>query len=148
MNTVKQLLNLKLYPDPILEQVCKPIECFNSELSDLTEDMKLILSDNDGQGLSAPQVGLNKRLIILKIGDQYLSVINPKIALRHGSEASTETCLSLPDIRSLVLRSKDILLTGYDLNGKRLNLPLTGTPAKTVQHEIDHLNGQLIFNYW
>jgi len=148
MNTVEQHLKLRLYPDPILEKICRPIECFDTELSDLTEEMKNLLSEIEGQGLSAPQVGFNKRLIIFKIDDQFINIINPKLTTRYGSEAVSETCVSLPDIRSLVLRSKDVLLTGYDLKGNRIKLPLSGTPAKTVQHEVDHLDGQLIFNYW
>ncbi len=119
----------------------------------LAEDMiKHIKNpDNGGVGLAAPQVGVNKRLIVVSLMKTYddeifrtIAMINPVI-LEHSEEKwkDIEWCLSVPWEKGEVERWSWIKVAFLDSEGKKYALRLTDLAARIVQHEIDHLDGIL-----
>lgn len=101
-----------------------------------------------GVGLAAPQVCLNKRIFVIHYGGSRMTVINPVILLRYGSETENEGCLSVPGIVTPILRSEIIRATYTNEEGKRFeDVRLDGFLARIFQHEYDHLEGILILDF-
>jgi peptide deformylase len=107
--------------------------------------------DNGGVGLAAPQVGVNKRLIVVSLMKDYdeetfrtIAMLNPEI-IEHSEDMCTdqEGCLSVPGERGDVVRWCWIKVTFLDPEGKKYAMRLEWLPARIVQHEIDHLDGIL-----
>ena len=95
-------------------------------------------------GLAAPQIGINKKVIVVRKDDSFFPMINPMIIKRTGKKfLNHEGCLSLDGIRA-VERYSSVLVTYVDGRGKRCTKTFDGTLAIIVQHETDHLNGVLI----
>lgn len=107
---------------------------------------------NNGIGLAAPQVGTNKRMVVVWLpkgqdDEEYpiLLMINPAIVKKSTeTEVGEEGCLSLPNLRGNVARSLWVEAEWLDIKGKKMRKMITGFGAKVIQHEIDHLDGVLI----
>lgn len=123
----------------------------NSQDEELAEKYGL----RSGVGIAAPQVAINKRLIAIyfeqdgKLHDYQL--VNPKI-IGHSVEQAYlingEGCLSVDEtIEGYVVRHHRITVRCYDINGNEMRLRLKGYPAIVLQHEIDHLNGVMFYDY-
>jgi peptide deformylase len=142
-------LKIVVYPDPRLRKVSKPVKEFNDDLAQLAQKMLVMMRENKGVGLAAAQVGKNIRLFVMNAtgqpGDDHVYV-NPVLSDPDGEEAAEEGCLSIPDIKTDVLRSKQLKMTAQDLTGKPIEEIQTGWPARVWQHEVDHLNGTLIID--
>ncbi len=140
-------LKIILWPDPRLKKVSRPIETFDQNLSTLAARMFELMRENKGVGLAAPQVGLNIRLFVMNAtGEpgQDRVYINPELSDADGEEEGEEGCLSLPEIRIQVLRSRTLRMRARDLEGKAFEELQSGFPARVWQHEVDHLNGTML----
>lgn len=140
-------LKLRKYGDPILRKKAKRVEKISYEERDLLSYMVRIMSENEGVGLAAPQIGMDKRIIIADIGKELLKIINPQILEGEGENSLSEGCLSLPEIFIPVNRANKIKIEGLSEDKKLLRLTIEGFLARIIQHEIDHLNGVLIIDY-
>lgn len=95
-------------------------------------------------GLAAPQIGVLKKVIVVRSGNSFFPMINPMIIKKSGKKfVNNEGCLSLEGTRS-VERYSTVLVSYQDRAGKRLTKTFNGLLAIIVQHETDHLNGKLI----
>lgn len=104
--------------------------------------------EHAGVGIAAPQIGINKNLIVVqrfdKVGEPFESYINPKIIWRSKFiRKGVEGCLSIPDRREEVLRSNTIRLQYISKEGKIKEENIEGFTAVIFQHEVDHLYGIL-----
>ncbi|MCD6231573.1 peptide deformylase [Candidatus Aerophobetes bacterium] len=140
-------LRVRKFGDPILREKAKWVEKITSEERDLLFCMARIMAENEGVGLAAPQLGINKRIIIADTGKSLLKLINPQILEREGEDLLSEGCLSLPEVFVPVNRASKIKIEGLNENKKIINLTIEGFLARIIQHEIDHLNGVLIIDY-
>lgn len=145
------ILPIKIYPDPILKLVSKPILDINSEIQKIIDDMIETLYDISGLGLAAPQIGVSLRLFVFDLSkhNQALPltvVINPEILHSEGELSDTEGCLSLPEHFMKVVRPKKIRIKGLDRDGKTVEIEGEDLTARLFQHEVDHLNGLLLIN--
>ena len=140
-------LKIILYPDPRLKKVSRPVEDFDSTLHNLVVQMFKLMRDAHGVGLAAPQVGQNLRVFVMnpsgEAGDDQV-YINPVLLDGEGNEEAEEGCLSLPDIRIKVNRSKQITIQAQDLSGTPFEQAATGFIPRVWQHEFDHLNGIML----
>ena len=140
-------LKIILYPDPRLKKVSQPVENFDAMVHNLVVQMFKLMRDAHGVGLAAPQVGQNLRLFVMnpsgEAGDDQV-YINPVLLDGEGNEEAEEGCLSLPDIRIKVNRSKQITIQAQDLNGTPFEQSATGFIPRVWQHEFDHLNGIML----
>lgn len=109
--------------------------------SELVKEMTRIMFENNGIGLSAPQVGVNKRLFIMGNKDNLIICINPKILNGEGSIRDTEGCLSFPDLWLHVNRYEKIQVTYQNILGEIIEKTLDGIMSRVFQHEYDHLDG-------
>lgn len=112
-------------------------------LVNMTETMYM----NQGVGLAAVQIGIDKQLAVIDIGDGLIKMINPAIIKKAGRETCEEGCLSVPGVVVKVRRAKDVVVNFLNENGEAVQLKASGLLARAVQHEIDHLNGILIIDY-
>ncbi|HOC58907.1 MAG: peptide deformylase [Syntrophaceae bacterium] len=114
---------------------------------------------NDASGLAAPQIGINKRIIIFRnktdderkkkmTPDDYDVLINPRITQSRGEKVTAaEGCLSCPDIQIEVSRFPEIKIRALNQKGEKVSKRYLDWTARVVQHEIDHLDGKLIVDY-
>jgi peptide deformylase len=143
------LAQIRQYPDPVLRMEAKPVEEFDEELRRLVERMRGLMVEANGVGLAATQVGILRRLFVFTRGeeDEVLAVVNPEL-VRRGDETETddEGCLSLQGVAIPVERTVSVRLEGLDERGEPVAYDLDGFPARTVQHELDHLDGVIILD--
>ena len=157
-----KVLKVREVGDPILEKQCDEVNITNNneDIIDIIEDLKSTLEFGTGLGIAAPQIGENKRIIVvgakkenIKYNDAeeipITAMINPTWKkLTDDTDVQYEGCMSVPSIRGKVERYKNIELTYYNENGEKIIKQLNGFFARLVQHECDHLDNavNLIFN--
>ena len=127
--------------DPALHKVCKPVETFDRKLHKLLDDMHETLTEANGVGLAAPQVGILRRVVIVDTGDEILELVNPELLETDGEQTGEEGCLSVPGRYGLVkrpyyakVRAQDRFGNWYEVEGEELI-------ARCFCHELDHLDG-------
>lgn len=132
-----------------LRQKSKPVEDIDGSIEVLIDNMADVMDRENGCGLAAPQVGVLKRLVLVRFGDNTMvPFINPVI-LKRGSEKDIleEGCLSIPDQVVNIKRPTYVRVQFLDIDGNTIECDLEGLDARIIQHEIDHLNGVLIIDY-
>ena len=117
----------------------------NKEVQEIVLTLKNTIRANDGMlGLSAPQVGFYKRVLVLNFNNDLRTFINPIITRVDGFELSRETCHSIPEKTFIRTRNSRVWVTYQTPLGKIENVELNGVAAKVMQHHIDHLDGLLL----
>ncbi len=133
-----------IYGDPLLEQVCAPVEEFGTvQLAAFVEELKETCAAANGIGLAAPQIGALARVIIIKRGEDYTALINPKITAQNGIQDLEEGCLSIPGWKGTMRRPDTVAVDAFDVEGRPMKMVGTGILAACLCHEIDHLDGRL-----
>ncbi len=143
------ILEIKKAGDPVLKEVCQPVEGhINKKMRQLLDDMAETMYQADGVGLAAPQVGIPLRIVVIDCMDDHglLELINPRITFREGTATDTEGCLSVPDIYGEVERSAVVKAEYLNRFGKKQHITAKGLLARCIQHELDHLEGQLFID--
>ncbi|MEM9579303.1 MAG: peptide deformylase [Pseudomonadota bacterium] len=140
-----------LWPDPRLSEICAPVDDV-AAAEVLIGDMFETMYAAPGRGLAAPQVGVMQRIFVMdatwKEGEMSpLACINPEIVALGGSSANEEACLSIPGVSAEVVRAAEIRLSYTDISGAPKVVELGGFAAICAQHEMDHLNGRVIFDH-
>jgi peptide deformylase len=144
-------LNIAIWDDPILSAKCEsvsPLE-FGEELENLGKRMLITVGHNDsGIGLAAPQVGLGKRLFVMKcVNGTEIIAVNPKVFPKGEYKIMEEGCLSFPKLYGPVCRQDECTLAYQEpVDGKEATVELTGLDAHCAQHENDHLDGIMFFH--
>ena len=144
MGSETKHLNIKVFPDDILRRVSSPVEKFNDELKDIFHEMLELMRYCGGIGLAGPQVGIASRLFVCELNAQVLCLANPQITVGTGESSMVEGCLSLPGVEVELKRKEQILVKGFDAEGREKKFRMAGMWARLIQHEYDHLNGILI----
>jgi peptide deformylase len=141
--------------DPRLLAVAEPVLEFGTpELRQLLADMQDTMRDLNGAGLAAPQIGVGLRVVIFGFEDNprypdadsvpFTVLINPVLTpLSLDQDEGWEGCLSVPGMRGLVPRFRELRYTGFDAAGQPLDRTVQDFHARVVQHEVDHLDGIL-----
>ncbi len=147
------LLRVVHYPEKSLAQKCAPITEVTDELRQLAKDMAETMYREDGIGLAAPQVGKNIRFITVDVSgpekrESLMCLVNPELEMleEHGYVESEEGCLSVPELRSKVVRYERVRLKATDLDGNAVEFEADGLLAICLQHEVDHLDGTLFID--
>jgi peptide deformylase len=147
------ILPIAMWPDPRLKRVCDEVADIDEAVAQLVSNMFETMYAAPGRGLAAPQVGVMQRLFVMdatwKEGVKTpLACINPEIKLLgDGFSTNEEACLSIEGIAADVTRPDQIELTFTDLSGTRTAMLMQGFEAICAQHELDHLNGRVIFDH-
>jgi peptide deformylase len=140
---------IKFYGDPILRKKCQKVEKISQEVREFAQNMLQTMYQEEGVGLAAPQIGDQRRIIVVDIGQGPLSLVNPQIITKSLSkEKDYEGCLSLPGLNLKIKRSREVTLEGYLLEkNQKVQIKAKGLLARDFQHEIDHLDGILMIDH-
>jgi peptide deformylase len=142
--------------DPRLLSVSESVREFDTpQLHALIADMQDTMAHLSGAGLAAPQIGVALRVVIFGTGAPnprypqaeivpYTVLITPRLTpIGDDIEQGWEGCLSVPGMRGLVPRHRELHYEGVDLHGQPIERRVSGFHARVVQHEVDHLDGIL-----
>lgn len=151
-------LPIYLYGHPVLRKECEDVEENYPGLKELIADMYETMAASEGVGLAAPQIGRNIRLVVIDadvLGDDFpecegrrLTLINPEIEILDGDKVSrNEGCLSVPGLSESVSRVEHIRLNWLDEDFTEHEEEMSGFLSRIVQHEFDHLDGQLYIDH-
>jgi peptide deformylase len=142
------LAQIRQYPDSVLRMQAPPVESFDDDLRRLVTRMGELMKDANGVGLAATQIGVLRRVFVFaRDEDEVAVLVNPEI-VRRGDEAELddEGCLSIQGVTMPVERATSLRIEGRDEKGEEVAYDLEGTPARIVQHELDHLDGKMILD--
>jgi len=154
-------LTVRYWDDPILSTVCDPVEDneFGPKLEEFAASLLLTMDAFHGIGLAAPQVGVSKRMFAMHFPDWMedrdygiapkapFVVCNPSLILYGKTVQEREGCLSLPGIHEQVARAEKVTMQYRTPDGRSDEVALANINARVVQHEFDHLNGIMFFNF-
>ncbi|MDG4817059.1 peptide deformylase [Micromonospora sp. WMMD956] len=136
------------YGTPVLHHRCAEVTVFDDALAHLVADMFASMYTAHGVGLAANQIGVDARIFVLDCPDAtgahtVAHVINPVLQLpdQRNLVTDSEGCLSVPGQYAEVTRPATATVTGVDLHGRPVRIDGTGTLARCLQHEVDHLDG-------
>jgi peptide deformylase len=133
----------------ILRQKAVPVTKFDAKLEETTAQMIKLMDEADGVGLAAPQVGIGERFFTVHLKNEApLVFINPSIIETSAETVKLEEgCLSLSGVYADVVRASRIKVQAFDTRGKHFTFECGGYLARVIQHENDHLDGVLFFDY-
>jgi peptide deformylase len=150
------ILKVARIAHPVLRSPAKPVrkEAFRDRLfQKLIDDMRETMYEYEGVGLAAPQVHEGLRLAVIEVGGDdersraevpFMVLVNPVVTPLAGEKVNGwEGCLSIPDLRGVVPRLKRLKLEALDRNGKPYSLEAEDFFARVIQHECDHLDGNV-----
>lgn len=144
------LRNILKEGDETLTKRCRPVTDFNARLHELLDDMAETMTEAQGVGLAAPQVGILRRAVIVLEtnvpegeADYIIELINPEIVESEGEQNGPEGCLSVPGVYGMVRRPERVVVRAQDRNGEFFQVEGYGLTARAFCHEIAHLDGQL-----
>jgi len=148
------ILEIKKYPDPVLKKKTEEMTEISEDIKKNIADMKETLIKSRGLGLAAPQVGLSKKIAIVRLVNSRSDLevesqasINPKIIKKsREKEVGEEGCLSFPNLFLKVKRHKSVEVEALNEAGQRVKIEAEGFSARVLQHEIDHLNNVLFID--
>jgi peptide deformylase len=148
---VAALRLVRQYPDPALRNAATAVSEVDDEVQQLAERMLDVMERAHGVGLAAPQLGILRRILVYRASDEDEPkvLINPELVERSDeTEVGTEGCLSLlgGELQVPVARHLRVRVSGRDASGDAVDIDVEGFEARVIQHEIDHLDGILIFD--
>jgi len=144
------ILEILHYPDKRLRTVAEPVDVVDDSIRNLVDDMFETMYAAPGIGLAATQVDVHKRVIVMDLSaekNEPQCFINPQVIQSEGVEQTEEGCLSVPDIFETVERAERVVVKALDKDGKEFTLEADGLLAVCIQHEMDHLLGNLFVDY-
>ena len=145
------VLKILIFPDQRLRTVAKEVLVIDDEIKTLVSNLLETMYEGNGIGLSATQVNIHKRILVVDISeekDSPLVLINPKIKVLNKEEKIySEGCLSVPGFFEEVSRPSEINITALNLEGERFTIMATDLLAVAVQHEMDHLDGKIFVDF-
>lgn len=138
---------IRTYGDPVLKSKAAPVTDIDGKVVRLVGDMFETLHESqNGIALAATQIGVQKQVFVWEVDDAQHVVINPEIVESSGEWVYDEGCLSIPDLYVEILRPKQVLMRGLDLEGNTVEIEADELEARIFQHELDHLHGVLMFD--
>ena len=144
------ILEILVYPDQRLRIVAKPVKTVDDSIRQLVQDMTETMYQANGIGLAATQVDIHQQVIVMDLSDERNKprvLINPTIIEQDGEQLYDEGCLSVPEYYAPVKRAENIKITALDEQGEIYELQADGLLAVCIQHEMDHLAGNVFVDY-
>jgi peptide deformylase len=141
-----------LYPDPVLLRPTRNVETFDGEFRRLIDDMVETMFASSGVGLAANQVGVSLRVFIVDVSagerpDGLMVFANPEITALEGTQCGEEGCLSFPDVNLEIERARVATVKAQDIEGKPFTYTGEDLMARAIQHESEHLDGQVFLRH-
>ena len=138
---------IRIFGDPVLKTKAAAVTDIDGKVARLVDDMfETLYTSDSGIGLAAPQIGVQKQIFVWDMDDQPMVVINPEIVESEGEWVYDEGCLSIPGLYVEMVRPNQVLMRGLDLDGNTIEIEAEELAGRLFQHELDHLNGVLMFD--
>jgi peptide deformylase len=139
---------VRQYPDPVLRMKANEVADFDESVTSLVERMTMLMDEARGVGLAAPQLGVLRRVLVYRTGEEepVVALVNPRVVTTgEEAEISEEGCLSLGAATVVVEveRPTAITVEASSPEGEPLRVEAEGLQARVIQHELDHLDGVL-----
>ena len=134
--------------DEILRKKSREVETVDDKIRQLLDDMVDTMHKYNGVGLSAVQVGILKRVVVIDLYDDKgpIKLVNPVITKEKGKQEVEEGCLSFPNKYAKLVRPAEVIVEALDENGKHIQIKAKGLLAQAIAHELDHLEGILFID--
>lgn len=144
------VLKILTTPDPRLKVKAQKVKDL-SKVQTLIDDMlETLYSTDNGIGLAATQVGRKEAVVVIDLSenrDEPLILVNPEVVSGSNKALGQEGCLSVPDYYADVERFTSVVVSALDRDGKPITIKSDDFLAIVMQHEIDHLSGNLFIDY-
>lgn len=138
---------IRTFGDPVLKTQATPVADVDGKAIRLVDEMfKTLFTSGNGLALAAPQIGVQKQVVVWDLGDDPQAIFNPEVTDSDGEWLYEEGCLSIPGLYVEIARPKTVLVKGIDVSGEIVEREVDELEARMFQHEIDHLNGVLMFD--
>lgn len=138
---------IRTFGDPVLKTVAAPVTDIDGKVARLVDDMFDSLYTTDtGCALAAPQIGVQKQVVVWDLDDEPMALLNPVVVESDGEFVYAEGCLSIPELFVDILRPNRVLVRGITLDGNEVEIEADDFLGRVFQHEIDHLHGVLMFD--
>jgi len=137
---------IRMFGDPVLRTACDQVTRFDDALARLVTDLLETVQEPGRAGLAANQIGSSLAVFSYNLDGELGYVINPVIAEATGEQEGLEACLSIPGISAVRHRAERAVVTGADLRGEPVTVAGRGELARCLQHETDHLRGELFID--
>ena len=137
---------IRLFGDPVLRSRATEVTTFDKELQRLVADLTETMLDAPGAGLAAPQLGVGLRVFTWSVDGEVGHLVNPVLDLSEEIQDGPEGCLSLPELTYDCRRALSVVAKGLDMHGEPVVVEGSGTLARAIQHETDHLDGILFID--
>ena len=141
--------NVREDGDEILRKKSRKVEVVDDRIRQLLDDMVDTMHHYNGVGLSAVQVGILKRLVVIDLDDDKgpIKLVNPVIVKTKGEQEVEEGCLSFPNQYAKLVRTMEVVAEALDENGEKIKIKAKGLLAQAICHELDHLDGILFVDH-
>ncbi len=138
---------IRTFGDPVLASKAATVTDIDGKVARIVDEMfDTLYTSDSGIGLAAPQVGIQRQIFVWDMDDEPMVVINPVITESDGEWVYDEGCLSIPGLFVEMTRPKTVLMRGLDMEGNEIEIEADELEARLFQHELDHLNGVLMFD--
>ena len=134
---------LRLIGDPVLRTPCRPVTVFDAALAALVTDLMDTVALPGRAGLAANQIGVSLSAFSYDVQGARGYVVNPRLVATDGEYDGEEACLSVPGVSAMRLRAAYARVEGVDALWQPVVVEGTGELARCLQHETDHLRGEL-----
>ena len=141
------MLTIRTLGDKVLRQKAKRVASVDDSVRNICISMIDTMNANNGVGLAGNQVGILKRIIVIKDDEDTKVMINPEIVEFSETVCDmNEGCLSIPDTFLDIKRPETVKVKYRDIKGKPHFETYSGLTSRIIQHEIDHLDGIVMVN--
>ena len=146
------ILGIRFLGDPVLRRATRPVEAFDDDLQRFVDDLLDTMYAAEGVGLAAPQVGDDRRVAVIDVGElrdgtEATILVNPRVVERRGEVRSEEGCLSIPGVIETIDRAAEVVVEYRDRAGEPHTIAGADLLSRALQHEIDHLDGILFIDH-
>ncbi|EMX0220469.1 peptide deformylase [Vibrio fluvialis] len=144
------VLDILTAPDPRLNIQAEKVQDVNAIQSLIDDMLDTLYATDNGIGLASTQVGHKEAVVVIDLSenrDEPLVLVNPEVVSGSNKAMGEEGCLSVPDYYAEVERFTSVVVTALDRNGNPIKIETDDFLAIVMQHEIDHLSGNLFIDY-
>ncbi|ENY6167296.1 peptide deformylase [Vibrio fluvialis] len=144
------VLDILTAPDPRLNIQAEKVQDVNAIQSLIDDMLDTLYATDNGIGLASTQVGRKEAVVVIDLSenrDEPLVLVNPEVVSGSNKAMGEEGCLSVPDYYAEVERFTSVVVTALDRNGNPIKIETDDFLAVVMQHEIDHLSGNLFIDY-
>lgn len=146
------IIEILKYPDNRLRKIAKPVLKINKKIQKIINNMFETMYNKNGIGLAATQINIPLQIIVISYihkSNDPLTLINPEIIKISKTIINTEEgCLSIPNYQRIIPRSSKITITALNRYGQKIKIQASSMLSVCIQHELDHLIGKLIIDYF